>query len=152
MYCLKERKVLQSRLQCMFVRKLEMRFWCTGFFFSLTPATSSKDVTTRLLAVPSLKSPSLLPLFLIPPPLRRYLISLSFLTHSPVLRRPQQEKAEHCSTEKELWSPPLLVQCHTSIPLPLPYLCTSWCKSVVPGDEKPLKMCVHRSACFIDHA
>lgn len=43
---------------------------------------------------------------------------------------------------KALWSPPLLVQCHTTCPTLLPSLCTSWCKDVLPWEEKTEKECV----------
>lgn len=73
-------------------------------FFS-PPSTSSKDVTTRLHAVPPISPPSLL-FSLISP--------LSSIAHSPVLRRHQQEKARYCSRAKALRLPPLLVRCHST--------------------------------------
>lgn len=66
---------------------------------------------------------------------------LSSLTHSPVLRRPQQEKPKHCSTLKALRSPPLLVRCHTTH-CPLPLLTVTAPHAVtllLPGEQK---MCV----------
>ena len=102
--CVRKREKERER-----AHELRMCFWCTAIFFP--PAASSKDVTTRLHAVPSISPPSLphpssssLPYLPLPP----------LHAHSPVLRRPQPEKARHCSTVEALRPPPLLVRCHTT--------------------------------------
>lgn len=86
---------------------LHMCNWYAVIFFP--PCTSSKDITTRLHAVPPISPPSLL-FSLISP--------LSSIAHSPVLRRHQQEEVRYCSTVEALRSPPLLVRCHSTICVP----------------------------------
>lgn len=93
--------------------KLRMCNWYAVIFFP--PCTSSKDITTRLHAVPPISPPSLL-FSLISP--------LSSIAHSPVLRRHPLEEVRYCSTVEALRSPPLLVRCHsTQCPL-LPQIVT----------------------------
>ena len=146
---------MQAREQCMFVLKLHMCFWCTDIFlFFLSPATSSKDVTTRLHAVPSIQPPSLLPSFShsSTPSSVAYLLLLSSTLPS-VEETPTGESRALQHSESTVVTSPFSAVSHHKYPTPppLPSLCTSWCKSVLPGDEKPLKVCVHRGMGIIDH-
>lgn len=124
---------------CVRAHKLCMCFFVCSHYFP--PATSSKDVTTRLHAVPSISPPSC------PPPLPH--LPLLSHTHSPVWRRPQQEKTRHCSAVKALRSPPLLVQCHTAWhPLPpSDHRCASrWNSDPATREDTGVCGCVGRAA------
>lgn len=90
-------------------------------FFPRT--ASSNKVTTRFHTVPSIQplSPSI-------PPLPLYLS----VEETPAGGSGALQHGER----KARWSPPLLVQCHTTCPTLLPSLCTSWCKDVLPWQER----------------